>query len=122
MENTEEEMHFLNDNSNAADSITAEDIEHLNSNGLPSKRKQSKTPYAVVRRSIRLMSSVRPIRSQVIDPVVQRVNLVDSEKEEEPNVKQVSANPIMVERNAEENVDHLVRSIHKHKPKAAFRL
>ncbi|KAL2535388.1 uncharacterized protein Fot_16779 [Forsythia ovata] len=116
-ENTEDEMHLLNDNSNATDSITAEDIEHLNSNGSPSKRKQSKTPYAVVRRSSRLMSSVQPIQSQVIDPVVRRVNLVDSEKEEEPNVKQVSANPIMVERNAEENVDDLVRSIHKHKPK-----
>ncbi|KAL2456153.1 Uncharacterized protein Adt_46919 [Abeliophyllum distichum] len=116
-ENTEEEMHLLNDNSKATDSITAKDIEHLNSNGLPSKREQSKTPYAVLRRSSRLMSSVQPIQSQVIDSVVQHVNLADGEKEEEPNVKQVSANPIMVEGNAEENVDDLVRSIHKHKPK-----
>ncbi|CAI9781165.1 unnamed protein product [Fraxinus pennsylvanica] len=112
MENTEKEMHLHTNNTNATDPITAEDTVPLHS-----KKKQSKNSKAVVRRSSRLMSSIRPIHSQVVVPVAEHVDLVDNEEEEEPNVQEVSAMPIMVERSVEENADRVVRSTDEYKPK-----
>lgn len=121
MANTEKEMHLHTNSENASDPITAEDTVPLHSNALCSKKKQSETPKAVLRRSSRLMSSVKPLQSQVPVPVAQHVDLVDNEEEEEePNVQQVSAMPIMVERSVEENADHIVRSIDEYDSEVAF--
>ncbi|XP_059625863.1 uncharacterized protein LOC132268946 [Cornus florida] len=88
---------------------------------LPTKKKASKNQKAIVRRSERLHNIIPHARNQEIEPVIEEINLVESEKEDEPNVEQNSSEPLPHERDLEEKIDYLVETMEELKSKAAKR-
>ncbi|KAI3449631.1 hypothetical protein Pfo_006296 [Paulownia fortunei] len=89
-------------NSNAMEAMNIENNATPYSNGLPSKKINSKVTNVVIRRSDRLKNSVLLNGCQKVEPTVEHVNLVESEKEEASNHHQVSTLPVLSERNLEE--------------------
>ncbi|KAI3460876.1 hypothetical protein Pfo_017539 [Paulownia fortunei] len=134
---TEEKLHLHTDDSNAVEGMNVENNVQPNSNGSPAKNKNSGVTNVVIRRSGRLKSSVLPVQSRGVKPVVEHVNLDENEKEEvphsqqvstlpvlreknlegEPQVQQISTLPDVNERNLEEKVDYLVQAVDEFKSK-----
>lgn len=69
---------------------------------LPSKKKVC----AIVRRSDRLRNVTPPAQKQEIEPVVEEINLCESEKEDEPHVEETPPESTSPEQSLEEEGDY----------------
>ncbi|KAF5937382.1 hypothetical protein HYC85_024888 [Camellia sinensis] len=88
--------------------------------GLSSKKKT----FANSRRSERLKNVAQPTQNQEIEPVIEEVNLCESEKEDEkeeehePHVEENPPESMPAERRLEEKIDYLVQAVEELQSKA----
>ncbi|GMP99815.1 hypothetical protein CsSME_00047153 [Camellia sinensis var. sinensis] len=91
--------------------------------GLSSKKKT----FANSRRSERLKNVAQPTQNQEIEPVIEEVNLCESEKEDEkeeehePHVEENPPESMPAERRLEEKIDYLVQAVEELQSKAPKR-
>uniref|UniRef100_A0A5B6Z853 Uncharacterized protein n=1 Tax=Davidia involucrata TaxID=16924 RepID=A0A5B6Z853_DAVIN len=85
------------------------------------KKKASKYQSAIIRRSERLHNLTPPTRNQEIKPVIEEINLIESEKEDEPHVEQNSPDPVSGKGSLEEKLDYLLQTVEEFKSKATKR-
>lgn len=84
---------------------------------LPSKKKVC----AIIRRSDRLRNVTPPAQKQEIEPVVEEINLCESEKEDEPHVEETPPESMSPEQSLEEEGDYskaAKRHLQNDRPKA----
>lgn len=98
----------------AMEAVNVENNGHQISNGAK-REKKSRAGSVVVRRSTRMKNQASPTHILDVEPAVEHVNLVDErvdllevEKEQEPEVPQGSGPPEPNGRSLEEKVDYLV--------------
>lgn len=113
-----EKLHSHAENSNSVEAMNVKNHVQQICNGVKHD-KDSRLGSLVVRRSNRIKSLAPPTDSMGVQPVVEHVNLVEDEKEQEPEIQQVRVPPEVNGRNLEEKVDYLVRAADELKSKVA---
>ncbi|KAA8543234.1 hypothetical protein F0562_021271 [Nyssa sinensis] len=108
---------------NANPSLETENFEpklQTNSAILLSRKKASKYQSTIIRRSERLHNLTPPTRNQEIQSVIEEINLIESDKEDEPHVEQNSPEIGLVKEGLEEKIDHLLQTVEELKSKATI--
>lgn len=78
------------------------------------RKKASMNKSLIVRRSVRLQNLIPPAQNREIGPIVEHLNLVESEREDdEPHVEESTPNPIPTEKSLEDKIDRLAETIEK---------
>ena len=76
------------------------------------RKKASMNKSLIVRRSVRLQNLIPPAQNREIGPIVEHLNLVESEREDdEPHVEESTPNPIPAEKSLEDKIDCLAETI-----------
>ncbi|CAK9151066.1 unnamed protein product [Ilex paraguariensis] len=96
--------------------VNVEPEVHKNSVDLPSSKKASKGKSVIIRRSGRLQNSAPPTHNQGIEPMAVTFNLVESDKEDEPQAEQSKQMP--GEASFAEKLNYLFQNVEELKSKA----
>lgn len=73
---------------------------------LSSKKNVKKRVGAIIRRSGRLRNVTPPAQNREIEPVVEEINLCESEKEDDPHVEETPPESMLPEESLEEKTDY----------------
>ncbi|KAI8522892.1 hypothetical protein RHMOL_Rhmol13G0032000 [Rhododendron molle] len=73
---------------------------------LSSKKNVKKRVGAIIRRSDRLRNVTPPAQNREIEPVVEEINLCESEKEDDPHVEETPPESMLPEESLEEKTDY----------------